>query len=125
MASKAAYHTELLLRTLRMSEQDYAHLILEEGMHYLDLYMSDDTAGRTVLMELPDYWTWWRRAFEQRNAQFIAEQHLETWAVGKWERGLLTKLFYELHSAELLEIKPARKVMRNAIAVLRQQMTNR
>lgn len=124
MATKAAHNTELLKAALRLSDDDYQRLVFEEGCAYLDLYMADDASSRMVLLELPEYWSWWMRAFDQRNAQFIAEQHLEQWApmIGKWERALLRSLFNEMHSAELLEVKPARNVMRTAMRVMRERM---
>jgi len=110
-----------------MSRQAYENVLFEQGVRYLELYMADDAASRSVLIALPEFWSWWRKAFDQRNADLIQEQHLEEWSssIGKWERALLTTLFHETHSAELMSIRPSRHVMRSAIKAQREQITKR
>lgn len=125
---KRTAHTALLLRALRMTEETYAHLLLEEGMRYLDLYMADDKEGRAVLMGMEEYWAWWNSAADRRNKQLVSEQHIATWApsMDRWERAKLRELFEITHSAEVLEVTPPRHVMRPAIRAMRERViTNR
>lgn len=122
---KLSAHTALLLRALRVSEQAYANLLLEEGMRYLDLYMDDDKESRDVLMGMAEYWSWWQRSADRRNRQLVAEQRLSTWApsMDRWDRAKLLELFHLTHSADILEVRPPRHVMQPAITVLRERAT--
>jgi hypothetical protein len=121
----SAQHTqELLLRVLRLTEEQYHTHILEEGMRYLDLYMGSDKhgkAGRDALVAMPEYWNWWKRQWHLRSQKFIQEQHLESWGhfTGNWERVLLRTLYTELHAADRLHIEMPKRVLRPAIKALR------
>lgn len=119
--SKSERHIELLCRVLRMERQAYENMLFEQGVRYLELYMADDAATRKVLIALPEFWNWWRKAFDDRNAQFISEQNLEVWgaSIGKWERALLVTYFSETHCAELMAFRPSRHVMRSVIKAQR------
>lgn len=127
MTGKAAHNAALIRRTLRIDEDQYALHVLEEGMRYLDLYLGKDTVGREVLRDLPSYWQWWTKQWDQRNAAFIVDQHLEEWAafVGRWERTLLTQLYNELHAADRVEARPTRKVMRETVSRINQRLHGR
>lgn len=121
---QAIYNMELLLRVLRLSEERYSNLLLEEGMAYLDLYLCGDDhgkAGRDALVVMPEYWAWWRRQWDLRNQRFVLEHELESWggATGPWERALLLRLFHELHAADRVELRVPRRTMSKAIKQLR------
>lgn len=124
MATKAQHNRDLLKMALRLSDRDYDTIVFDTGMEYLDVYMSDDNQSRVVLMGLAEYWKWWQRTFDQRNAHFIAEQHLYTWAptMDSWERAKLLQYFHGVHSAELMELRPARHVMQVVMKELRKRV---
>lgn len=109
---------------MRMSEAEYADILLDEGMRYLDLYMADDAAGRDVLMGMSEYWTWWRKSADRRNRQLAMEHRITTWepSMDRWDRAKLKELFLISHSAEILEVRPPRHVMRPAIDAMRHRV---
>lgn len=122
--AQAIANKELLLRVLRLTEEQYGEHLLTEGMAYLDLYMGTDhygRAGRNALVALPEYWSWWKRQWDLRNARYIEEQDLRVWGsvVGKWERSLLHQLYQELHAADRQEYAVPKRIMRPAIKALR------
>lgn len=127
--TKAEHNAELMRRVLRLSVEQYANHVLEEGMRYLDLYAGSDSETRRVLRDQASYWKWWRRAWDKRNAEFVREQHLGEWehAVGKWERSLIATYYHELHAADMVvgTSRPTRMVMKEALVELRQRLNLR
>lgn len=126
--SKRTIYTAELLRVLRMERSVYMDMLLDEGRRYLDLYLGEDSESRNVLAAMPEYWEWWMTQADHRCSRFFVEHGLPEWAsyVGKYERVLLTKLFYELHAADMLQetMRPPRHVMRPAIDILRERVTS-
>jgi hypothetical protein len=118
--SKAAHNKELIMRVLRLTDEQYMNLYLDQGMEYLRVYLADDETSRDILLAMPEYWSWWQRQWDNRNSRFAAEQHLDSWGpyVGKWERVLLRRVYDGLHDAARLEIRVSRRVMAKAVRVI-------
>jgi hypothetical protein len=124
MNRKAQHMQQVVMRVLRLSEEQYGTHVLEEGMRYLDLHMGTDRhgkAGRDALVAMPEYWAWWTRQWHLRNETFVKEQELETWgqSTGKWERVLLMRVYMEMHAADRLQMEVPKRVLRPAIKALR------
>lgn len=118
MNERHAYHHQLALRLLRLSEEEHAELVYAEGVRYLELYMDDAPGGRSVLEAMPEYWNWWTRQWAIRTSKWsqrwsIAER-LAT--ADKWERAQLTRTYHWVHDAQVLrvydDVRIARDVMR-------------
>jgi len=113
MTERAQYRHDLILRTLRMDEDTHRHLVYEQGVRYVEIYLEHSREQMDIMLAMPEYWAWWERQWTARDGQFYRNQDIEYWSAAsdKWTRSLLCEFYYMLHDAEFLDIRVERNAM--------------
>lgn len=125
MNERHAYHQQLALRLLRLSEGQHAELVYAEGVRYLDLYMGDTPSGRAVLEAMPQYWDWWKRQWAIRTSKWSHRWNIQEriLVADKWERAQLAKTYYWVHDAEVLRVYEDVRIARDVMTMCYANLT--
>ena len=124
MVTKGAHYRQVIMQSLRISEEQYGNLFLDEGARYLHLYMERDVVATAILQQCPAYWQWWSRQWDLRTYRFVQAHELETYgrSLPPNLRMELQQEWYAGNNAEQLTIRLPRRVAVQTGDIIRNAM---